>query len=77
MKPTINPVTIHPGDLKPGDVLGFKVIAVIGEGYDWAAYRSLTDWDDDEVARSGDKIDRMAAERLFYAPFAAGFSYRE
>jgi hypothetical protein len=73
---TLNPVSIHPDELKPGDKLGYKVIAVIGYANDWAAYEGLTDWSDDEVANNGDKISKNAAEALFYAPTAAGLKYR-
>jgi len=73
---TLNPVTVRPIDLKPGDELGYKIIAVIGHNDDWAAYRGLTDWSDDMVARQGDKLSKVAAEALFYAPVAAGLNYR-
>jgi len=76
MKPTLNPVSVRPMDLKPGDRLGYKVIAVIGEGHDWAAYKGLSDWSDEEVANNGDKLSQTAAEALFYAPVAAGLEYR-
>jgi len=75
---TLNPVTVRPGELKPGDMLGFKVIAVIGwSGKDWCAYRGLTNWSDERVAQEGDKISREAAESLFYAPTIMGFTYRD
>jgi hypothetical protein len=74
---TINPVTVKPHELKPDDMLGFKIIAVIGaSGKDWAAYRGLTNWDDERVAREGDKVDQEVAEGLFYAPTVMGFKYR-
>jgi hypothetical protein len=77
MTKTLNPSMVVPKELKPQDLLGYKVIAVIGgSGLDWAAYRGLTDWDDDEVAMSGDKLSKEAAEALFYAPKAAGLIYR-
>ncbi|MFA5416924.1 MAG: hypothetical protein WC341_00560 [Bacteroidales bacterium] len=74
--PTINPVSAIPVQLKPGDKLGFKVIAVIGCNNDWAAYRGLTDWSDEDTAKRGDKISKDTAEDLFYAPVAAGLKYR-
>ena len=74
---TLNPVTISPSDLKPGDMLGYKIIAVIGYAGDWAAYKGLADWNDDKVANSGDKLSGEAAEAIFYAPVAAGLIYRE
>ena len=74
---TLNPVSVMPDELKDGDLLGFKVIAVIGyAARDWAAYQGLTHWSDEEVARHGDKISQEAAEALFYAPKAAGLKYR-
>jgi len=73
---TLNPVTVIPNELKPDDNLGYKVIAVIGYANDWAAYKGLTSWSDEEVAMSGDKLDKDAAEALFYAPVAAGLKYR-
>ena len=76
IKPTLNPISVIPTDLKSGDRLGFKIIAVIGGAGDWAAYRGLTSQSDDEIARQGDKIDRDAAEFLFYAPKALGLKYR-
>jgi hypothetical protein len=73
----INPVTVKPISLKAGDQLGFKIVAVIGySGKDWAAYRGLTSWTDEEVANNGDKISKEAAELLFYAPRVAGLIYR-
>lgn len=75
-KVTLNPVTVIPNDLQPGDRLGYKVIAVIGQRGDWAAYCGLTDWTDDEVAEGGDKLSQETAESLFYAPRVAGLNYR-
>ena len=77
MSETKNPVTMVPANLKPEDRLGFKIIAVIGgTGLDWAAYKGLTSWPDDQVAMNGDKLDQATAEALFYAPEAAGLKYR-
>jgi hypothetical protein len=72
----LNPVMVRPNELNPGDKLGFKVIAVIGYGGDWAAYYGLTCWTDEEVAEGGDKLNKDAAEKMFYAPVAAGLKYR-
>jgi len=73
---TLNPVQVIPATLKPGDVLGIKVVAVIGYAGDWAAYEGLTSWTDDEVEAFGDKISQKAAEALFSAPQIAGLRYR-
>ena len=67
---------VRPLDIKPGDNLGFKVIAVIGYGGDWAAYYGLTNWSDEKVASEGDKLNKEAAEKLFSAPVLAGLKYR-
>jgi len=75
--PTLNPVNFKPNELKPDDQLGLKIIAVIGHGKTWAAYRGLTDWSDEAVAMSGDKISKETAEALFYAIKAAGLHYRK
>jgi hypothetical protein len=74
---TLNPVSTIPSDLKPTDRLGYKIIAVIGYGNDWCAYLGLSDWDDERVTMEGDKLDQKIAERLFYAPVAAGLIYRD
>ena len=74
---TLNPVTVVPWDLEPDDMLGFKVVAVMGQAHDWAAYQGLTSWTDERVASAGDKISKTAAEALFSAPRRAGLIYRE
>jgi hypothetical protein len=74
---SVNPMTIIPKDLKPGDILAFRVVAVIGNNKDWAAYRGYSEWTDEEIACSGDKISKKAAEQLFYAPGQAKLTYRE
>lgn len=76
MSKTLNPRTVLPVDLKPGDRLGYKVIAVIGGNNDWAAYVGLTDKTDEEIAMSGDKLLQEQAEKLFFAPKAIGLKYR-
>jgi hypothetical protein len=78
---TLNPVSVKPYTLKAGDLLGFKIVAKIysnnnGEGF-WAAYRGLTDWEDEKVASDGDKIPQEVAEALFYAPTALGLIYND
>lgn len=73
---TQNPVNVRPTDLKPEDVLGLKVVAVIGEANDWAAYYGKTSESDEDVASNGDKLSQDAAELLFLAPVRAGLSYR-
>jgi hypothetical protein len=77
---TLNPVAVRPYELKTGDRLGYKIIAVIhyakdGSGF-WAAYKGLTDWDDD-VARGGDKLSQEVAEMLFSAPVRLGLTYND
>lgn len=74
-QPTLNPVEVVPVTLKSGDRLGFKIIAVIGYGNDWRAYRGLSHWSDIRVAKHGDKVDKEIACALFSAPGKAGLIY--
>lgn len=71
-----NKVTTRPADVIPGDAFGLKVVAVVGENNDWAAYLGPTDWPDDMVAEQGDKIPKEAAEQLFTVVARTGRSYR-
>jgi len=58
------------------DTVAVKIVAVIGAGgNDWAAYLGLSDWSDEYVAESGDKLPAAAAEALF-PTIAARFVYR-
>ena len=43
-----------------------KVVAVAGHDNDWSAYMGPSDWTDEEVAQSGDKLPKEQAEPLFY-----------
>ena len=61
----LNPYATRPGDLKPGDQLGYICVAVVGDAGDWSAYYGLTDQTAEEVASNGDKMGRLAAEALF------------
>lgn len=63
-------------DFAPNDTVAVKIVAVIGAGGpDWAAYLGLSDWSDEYVAESGDKLPAAAAEALF-PTVAARFIYR-
>jgi len=72
-----NKWTTEPSDIEANDAFAIKVVAVAGSGNDWAAYEGPTDWTDQEVADSGDKLSREAAERLFYVLAWSGRHYRE
>jgi hypothetical protein len=72
---SVNPITVIPARLKPGDILAFRVVAVIGNNKDWAAYRGYSEWTDEEIARNGDTISKEAAEQLFSAPYLAELMY--
>lgn len=71
-----NFLTTSPSDIQPGDCFGFKIVAVAGYDYDWAAYIGLTDWEDEQVVRQGDKLLEEQAEPLFYIMRASGRYYR-
>lgn len=62
---TLNAYVVSPGEVRPGDLYGYKVVAVVYSGGFWAAYRGLTDDSDQEVAAYGDKLDRDQAAALF------------
>jgi hypothetical protein len=63
-------------DLAVHAMAGVKIIAVIGDIKDWAAYKGLTNWSDERVAAEGDKIPQDAAELLFDTPVRLGLHYR-
>lgn len=44
---------------------GVRVVAVTGEGDDWAAYLGPLDWPSLEVELSGDKMSEHNARQLF------------
>ena len=72
-----NKWTTAPVDVEDGDAFAVKVVAVAGYDNDWAAYEGPSDWTDQEIAGSGDKLSRKAAERLFYVLAESGRHYRE
>lgn len=74
---SVDPITAIPARLKPGDILAFRVVAVIGNNNDWIAYRGYSDWSDEEIAMHGDEMSKKTAEQLFHAPKVAGLKYRE
>ena len=67
---------VLPSEIKPSDAFPIKVVAVAGSGDDWAAYYGPSNWTDEEVAESGDKLLSSQAEPLFYAMRNSGRSYR-
>ncbi len=73
---TLNPYVITPQELQPGDRLGYKIIAVVGNANDWAAYFGTTDQSDDHVQQNGDKLSKLAAIALFPALAHSGRKYR-
>lgn len=63
---TLNPYSIGPTEIVAGDVLGYKIIAVVdGTGKFWYAAMGPTTWTDERVAAFGDKISEEVANRLF------------
>jgi len=72
-----NLVTTDPGSVVQGDAFAVKIVAVVGYGDDWAAYHGPSDWSDQMVAESGDKLSKTAAEAVFYVMAASGRHYRE
>ena len=72
-----NLVTTSPSDVKQGDAFAVKIVAIAGYDNDWAAYRGPSDWSDQMVAEQGDKLDKKAAEALFYVMRHSCRRYRE
>ena len=68
---------LSPSDVKDRDIFPIKVVAIAGQGDDWAAYYGPTSWSDTEVAQGGDKLSREQAEPLFFALRNSGRHYRQ
>jgi len=62
---TLNPYVICGDEIINSDRYGYKIIVVVRSNKTWNAYRGLTDWTDDEVARNGDAISHKIAAALF------------
>ena len=62
---TLNPYIVRGDEILEKDRYGYKIIAVVHSKGFWSAYRGLTDWTDQRVAETGDKISRDVAEQLF------------
>jgi hypothetical protein len=69
-------MTISPTDLRFGDAIALKIVAVAGGDHMRAAYMGATNLSDRDVAESGDKIDGIAAERMFPQFKNAEWRYR-
>lgn len=68
---------LKPSDVQPGDAFPIKVVAVVGHADDWAAYYGPTNWSDELIATSGDKLSAAQAKPLFYALRNSDRYYRE
>jgi hypothetical protein len=63
---------------KAGMAIGpLTIVAVVGDGPDWAAYCSPESADAEWIAAHGDKLSKTAAEALFPALANSGRYYRE
>lgn len=71
-----NLVTALPREVETGDAFALKIVAVAGYDNDWVAYRGPSDWSDELVASSGDKLSEQEAAPLFYVMRASGRYYR-
>ncbi len=61
-----NLITTSPSDVEDGDAFAVKIVAVAGHDEDWAAYIGPSNWSDEDIAASGDKLLAEQAEPLFY-----------
>ena len=71
-----DPNMLRAADLEPGRGFGFKVVAVIGQDNDWAAYRGALNWTDEQVVEEGDKLNPTQAYALFPEIDRLGLYYR-
>lgn len=67
----LKPILDYQGSTSPDDAIAIKIVAVAGYGKDFTAYYGPSDWSDEEVAHSGDKISEEAGRALF------GFVFHE
>lgn len=70
-------MNVSPTELVPGTAIALVVVAVTGDGNDWAAYMGPGDSDPEYIARHGDKLLREAAEALFPQYRRIGRHYRD
>ena len=68
--------SLTPSDVNDDDALAINIVAVARIANDWSAYQGPSDWSDSRVARQGDKVDELAATRLFYVMGQSGRTYR-
>jgi hypothetical protein len=64
----VDPILTAPKDLKPGDTISFRLIAVIEENGFWTAYRGFPEWSDEEIIKWGNKLPKIAANWIFTSP---------
>ncbi len=69
-------VSVSPMDIHTDDAFAIKIVAVAGPTNDWVAYQGPTDWTDERVAVSGDKLLVETARQLFYVMANSGRRYR-
>ena len=53
---------------------GIRFVVTLGQADDWAAYYQSPLYTTEEIARTGDKLGKEAAQELF--PFMASLRYR-
>ncbi len=70
-----NKIWVAPSDVQPGDAFAIKVIGVTHGPNQWAAYQGPSDWSDQLVAESGDRLPENIAEVLFYVLADSGRTY--
>jgi len=71
-----NKASTSPSDVFNGDAFAIKVVAVAYHPHEWAAYQGPSDWSDQLVAESGDKLDERDASALFFVMRHTKRSYR-
>lgn len=77
MKSLTDARRMSPNDIVDGDMFAAKVVAVAGYADDWAMYIGPSDWADEEVAQSGDKLAEEEAQIFTFKHVMRLRSYRE
>ncbi len=68
-------VTVSPSDVQSGDAFAIKIVGVTHGPDQWAAYQGPSEWEDQLVAESGDRLPENIAQMLFYVLAQSGRTY--
>ena len=60
--------------LRPGNIVPVKFVTVVGYGNDFAVYQGDSNWSNQEIADSGDKVSEDVGRAV--APYCSHLAYR-